>query len=169
MDLWRTGCCDDFQETSTMAPQGSAGGCYLLPLSLPPECRRSSSSVRVISLTPPGVSTNEVLHFIVDDIVNETVDGVIGRTPSGNVVRIFLDVAGFIGDYPASSGTVDLLGYTASTPCTLCTFRRIPARISQGINDGYTCDAHANHSSFLRHSEIHNAMRKSNISDEMEN
>lgn len=45
--------CDDFTPSTTLYPEGSAGGCYMLPVGLPPEARRSNSSIWVISLTPP--------------------------------------------------------------------------------------------------------------------
>ena len=45
--------CDDFSPFSSLYPQGSAGGCYILPLGLPPRSRSTRSSVRIIGLTPP--------------------------------------------------------------------------------------------------------------------
>lgn len=148
-----------------MYPQCSAGGSYFLPLSMPLESRRSTSSVRIISLTPPGVSTNEVLHYVIDDIVNATVNGIIGCTPQAQLVRIFMDVVGFVGDYPASSKTVDLIGHVGSAPCTLCSFRRLPARLAQGSRFRYTTEVHANHFSFLRQAERHNSLIESNVND----
>lgn len=42
-------------------PRVSAGGVYLLPLGLPPKLRRTSTSIRAVSLTPPGLSSNKAL------------------------------------------------------------------------------------------------------------
>lgn len=53
--------CDDFRPFSSTYPKGSAGGCYMLPLGLPPGNRNTRASVRILGLTPLGVSTNKVL------------------------------------------------------------------------------------------------------------
>ena len=158
--------CDNFQKSSAMHPKGSAGGCYFMPLSLPPESRRKKSSTRIISLTPPGVSRSEVLHFITDDLVSSAVRGVEGYTPRGMKFRIFVDVVGFIGDYPASSAVADVMGHTARAPCTFCTFRRLQYNDASGSRFGYTTKVHARNSTFLRHGERQRSLRSSEISDE---
>ena len=156
--------CDDFQRSSQHYPRGSAGGCYFLPLSLPPEKRRTISAVRVISLTPPGVSTNQVLQYIINDLVRATTFGIDGHTPDGSPIKIFIDVVGFVGDYPAAAATIDVLGHVSSAPCTLCTFRRQHAAVAEGSRHGYTTEVHAGNSSFLRHAERHFSLRKAGLS-----
>jgi hypothetical protein len=47
----------------------SYGGCYMLPLGLPPENRAGAPAVWVLGLAPPGVSTNEILRAIIPDII----------------------------------------------------------------------------------------------------
>ena len=157
--------CDDFRQSSSNYSKGSAGGCYFLPISLPPEARRSTSAVRIISLTPPGVSTNDVLRYIVKDLVHASVHGVNGTTPSGERIRIFVDVVGFVGDYPAAAATLDVSGHVSRAPCTLCTFRRLHASETDGARYGFTTKVHSGNTSFLRHAERHSSLRESGIPD----
>jgi hypothetical protein len=44
--------------------------------------------VRYIGLTPPQVSSNEILQYILQDIVKCSTTGVRGVDPSGNPVTI---------------------------------------------------------------------------------
>ena len=74
----------------------------MIPLNLSMEKRRGISGTRTISLTPPVVSTNDVFDFIIDDLVDASVNGVIGIDPTGKRCRILIDVVGFVADYPAS-------------------------------------------------------------------
>ena len=60
---------DGFRQHKSLTDSRQVGGCYMLPLGLPPEARRSSCSTRVISLSPAGHSINEVFHLIHDDLV----------------------------------------------------------------------------------------------------
>ena len=158
--------CDDFQKSSAPQNNESVGGCYFMPLALRPEQRRTTSASRLISLTPPGVSTNDVMHFIVDDLVHGTVCGIWGYTPQGQRVRIFLDVVGFIGDYPASSSVTDVIGHTGRSPCTHCSFRRLHREEAQGSRFGYTTNIHAENSAFLRSAERHKSLRDAGIDSE---
>ncbi|PXF42872.1 hypothetical protein BWQ96_07380 [Gracilariopsis chorda] len=111
--------CDDFRPFSSVLPQGSAGGCYMLPIGLPTRCRCSRSAVRIISFTPPGVSTNEVLLHIIPDLVHSGAERVDGIDAFGDPVKIFTDVVGFVGDYPAAAHTTDVMGHNAAAPSTL--------------------------------------------------
>lgn len=95
----------DFNLFSAIYPQGSAGGVYLFSSNLPPEMWRSSSSVRIISSKLPGISSNHVLSFIINDVVDGTINGIDGSLPDGTPCKIFLDLAGFIGDYPEAAHT----------------------------------------------------------------
>ena len=66
----------------------------MLPLGLPPRSHNTRLSVRIIGLTPPGISTNNVLLSIIPDLSKGTTEGVEAHTPSEEKVRIFLDVVG---------------------------------------------------------------------------
>jgi hypothetical protein len=90
---------DDFK--ADVSRNRSYGGCCILPIGIKPEERAGYASVRCISLTPPNVSTNEVLLHIIPDIVKCTMTGVQGMNAKGENVTVFLDIVGYIGDYPA--------------------------------------------------------------------
>ena len=114
--------CDDFQPYTRKS--GSFGGCYMLPMGITPSQRSGYGAVRYIGLTPPQVSSNEILQYIIQDIVKCSTTGVRGLDPWGNPVTIFIDVLGYIGDYPAVTHSLDLLGHNSRAPCHLCYFFR---------------------------------------------
>ena len=155
---------DDFQPLSLKCPQGSAGGFYMLPLGLSPRDRTSRASTRLIGLTPPGVSMNQLMLHIIPDLLKASTEGVEGYTPDGESVRIFIDVVGFLGDYLESTHTVDLLGHRANAPCTACSLRKYKGGECSSL--GYSSLLHASNSSVLRTGERHLALRESGIDDE---
>jgi hypothetical protein len=63
---------DDFK--ADVSRNGSYGGCYLLLIQIKSEARAGYASIRCITLTPPNVSTNEVLMHIIPDIVTVAVN-----------------------------------------------------------------------------------------------
>jgi len=140
--------CDDFQPHASK--QGSFGGCYMLPLGLAPEDRAGYGAVRVLGLTPPGVSSNEVLRAAIPDIVQCTTTGITDTDASGNEVTIFIDVVGYIGDYPAVTHTLDVLGHMARAPCHLCSFQRDDRSGPNAPQYGFTTKIHSRTSSFTR-------------------
>ena len=82
-------------------------------------------------------------------------------TPTGERVRIFVDVVGFVADYPAAAETLDVMGHTANTRCTLCTFRK-----NTGVGEsrfGNSTEVHAHRTASLRCMERHEALRNSEI------
>jgi hypothetical protein len=140
--------CDDFQPFTTR--KGSAGGCYMLPLGVPPSHRSGCGAVRILGLTPPGVSTSEILAELIPDILQGTTEGFLLRDADGDCITVFLDVIGFIGDYPAITHALDTLGHNACAPCHLCVFQRDEGIETGGSRYGYTTDAHARSSAFVR-------------------
>jgi hypothetical protein len=157
---------DEFQPNSSTT--SSYGGCYMLPMGLPPAQRSGSGAVRCIGLTPPQVSTNEVLQYIVPDLAKCCTTGVQGLDPNGNPVTIFIDVLGFIGDYPAISHALDVLGHNSRAPCHLCCFVR-QDRIGHGHLPyyGHTAEIHSKSTAFIRSVQrMHNVRSEdSNIHD----
>ena len=103
---------------------GSAGGCYMLPVGLPRETQKGSSAVRVLSLTGPGVSTNEALKYLFEDIVKGSIDGIREIDSSGKDNIIFLECLGFISDYIACQHTLDVMGVASNVPCNLGSKKR---------------------------------------------
>ena len=140
--------CDDFQPHTSK--RGSFGGCYMLPLGLAPEERAGYGAVRVLGLTPPGVSSNEVLRAAIPDIVQCTTAGITDIDANGNEVTIFIDIVGYIGDYPAVTHTLDVLGHTSRAPCHLCSFLRNDRSGSKAARYAFTTTVHSRNSSFNR-------------------
>jgi hypothetical protein len=149
---------DDFQ--AHVSRNGSYGGCYMLPIGILPEERAGYSAVRCISLTPPDVSTNEVLLRIIPDIVKCTTTGIEGKDANGERVTIFLDIVGYIGDYPAVTHALDVLGHNSRAPCHLCAFLRQDRTGTEGLNYyGYSTAVHSRASSFCRDGRRINSVR----------
>ena len=123
---------DDFRAFSYK--QGICGGCYLLPLSIPSWSRFGMESIRVLSLTPPGVSTNDAITAITSDIVESSADGIGVDMPDGSRITLFIDLVGYIGDYPAMNSLLDVTGVAEKAPCNFCTFVR--ARVGGQDDDG---------------------------------
>ena len=94
----------------------------MLPIGLSPQKRRKRSSIRLIALTPPDVSMDAVLRYIVSDIVKEDTDGNDGYTPAGDKVKIVVDVVAYVADYLAAGHDIDVIGHVGSAICTHCTF-----------------------------------------------
>jgi hypothetical protein len=103
----------------------------MLPMGIHRAKRAGYGAVRFIGLTPPQMSTNEVLQYIIPDIVKCCTTDVQGQDPAGNPVTIFIDVLRFIGDYPAVSHALDVPGHNSRAPCHLCCFVRL-YRIGHG-------------------------------------
>ena len=157
---------DEFETTSDYTGKGSNGGCYMVPLNLSPCDRRRRSAVRVISVTPPGVSTNQVLHAIIPDLVKGSTEGVQGLLPNGEKVRIFIDVLGFIGDYTASCHVIDSTTHTVSAPCTLCSFRRYCGPDTLASKYDYTVHVNENEPSACRFGDPQEVLRLEGVDAE---
>lgn len=112
----------------------------------------------MIALTPLGVSINQAVLAVVDDMVISMVDEVSGYDPDCNDVKIFLDVVVFIPDYPVLSHLVAFLGHNDSAPCSLCTLRRQPAVDSSMYES--SSQIHAESSADLRCWERQKALRQ---------
>lgn len=139
---------DDFTPRSTLFPKGSVGGFYMSPSGFSLRSKKNQSTIRTISLTPKGISTNMVFDFIISDIVNGCVKGIECVDAYGEQVIIFLEVTGFVADYPASTSAIDVRGHMASSPCTHCTF---PRQVLVGSSMfAYTTVFHSGHTAFRR-------------------
>jgi hypothetical protein len=96
----------------------------MLPMGIPPSQRSGYGAVRYIGITSPQVSSNEIIQYIIQDIVKFSTTGVGGVDPWGNLATVFIDVLGYIGDYPAVTHSFDLHGHNSRAPCHLCFFIR---------------------------------------------
>jgi len=113
---------DDF--VCRMGRSASVGGVYMLYLSWLFRHRASRHAVRPIGLAAPEVDSDLFLEAISNDLVEGATAGWVVKDPDGRDVRVFADVALFIGDYKQVSKTTHLMGHTANAPCPLCSFTK---------------------------------------------
>lgn len=155
---------DDFNPRSQLFPRGSVGGIYMSPASMHIRSRKSQASVRTVSLTPPDVSTNYIMNFIIDDLVEGSVNGFTCVDALGETVRCFLEVVGFIADYPASSAVLDLTGHNSYAPCTHCSFHF--NRWSHSSKFAYTTSITSRNSSYRRTQQRTESIRSAGLTKE---
>jgi hypothetical protein len=144
-----TWCIEKINVSTHVPRNGSFEGCYSLPVGIRPEERAGYPSDRCITVTPPNVSTNEVLLHIIPEIVRSTKRGFQGKNAHGENVTVFLDIVGYIGDYSAVVHALDALGHNFRGPCHLCAFLRQDRTGTEGLNYyGYSKAFHSRASSF---------------------
>ena len=114
---------DGFKPSKNNADTKSVDGCYILPLGRGFESRKSTSSCRILSLTPDGHSPCDFLALIHEDLILGASKGFPSFDPYGRPVQIFIDTVAMFGDYPALTKASDLRGHNALSFCTFCTFR----------------------------------------------
>ena len=148
---------DGFNQHKSMKDTKSVCGCYIMPLGLSENFRKTSASARVITMSASKQDINSVLSNIVDDIVRGATTGFEGTDPFGGRVKVFLDLLANVGDYPAASACSDLMGHTANTPCSVCTF---PRRKGTGTGElVYSSGIHSRRLSNIRFDERMRAIR----------
>lgn len=101
------------------------GGCHLIHICLFRRRCCSNSFVRRLSLTPNGTSINYVLEFILHDLGRVVHSGISAIYWEGELCVVYIDVAGFVVDFPASSTAIDCMSHDANTLCTHCSFRTL--------------------------------------------
>lgn len=90
----------------------------MLPLGLPFCQRRSSSSVRTVFSTTPGISSYQALDALVPGIVTRTINDFDCIHARGQNAKEFSDMCAFFGDYPTSSLVIDVRMHMAGASCT---------------------------------------------------
>ena len=123
---------DDFQPFQFK--NASCGGLYLLPLSIPPWARAGVHAIRILGLTPPGVSSENAIAAVTSDLVKTGSTGVEVTLPDDLKIILFIDVVAYVGDYPENAKLLDVTGVNGCSPCTMCTFPR--ADKGSGDNEG---------------------------------
>jgi len=98
------------------------GGVYMSYLTWLFMHRMSRSGGRVLSLTERGVSSDAVLRAVMSDFTTGAHNGWVVDDPDGVKVRVFADVAFFVGDNEQVSKTSHLRGHNARAPCNLCAY-----------------------------------------------
>ena len=154
---------DGFKQKKSLSDQRSVCGCYIMPVGLPHHCRCSSASARIITLAAHGQDTNEVLEFIVNDIVTGAVTGFSGINPDGVRVTIFLDAVAIIGDYPAVTSGTDLSGHNADSFCSYCAMRK--RKGSKSTELLYSAISHSRRLSLVRFDERMKILRAEHVND----
>ncbi|OSX72730.1 hypothetical protein BU14_0408s0008 [Porphyra umbilicalis] len=101
----------------------SAGGVYTMYPEWLVADRVSCHAVRVVGVTPAGVSFDQVLHAISSDLKVSTTAGWLVNDPDGNLIR----------DYPQVPKSSHLRGHMAVEPCSLCAAQR---SIGEGCRHG---------------------------------
>ena len=151
--------------TPQVGKKSSVGGCYMLPLGICQSKRISVGVIRQLGLTPPGVSTNHVLQYIIDDIVTGAREGFTTTDSDGQEVVIFLDCVGYIADYPAITEALDVLGHNSNVPCHLCSFYRYDKSGRGFAAYGYTSDINSSHPSYARSGYRSSIIRHVDVKD----
>ncbi len=145
--------------------QGSSrrGGFYLVPLNLPTAARASPNTVRILSLTPPGVKADTVLKEIAEDVIEGMTEGFVEYDSDRKEIRIFLDLVGFLGDTPAINSVLDVLGRTSSARCHLCAMVRRSDTIVGSLysREGYYGFTSASCRGFYQHTALRDCGAKS--------
>jgi len=107
-----------------MGRSASVGGVYMLYLCWLFRHRTSRHAVRPIGLAAPDVDSDLFLEAISDDLVEGATVCWVIEDPEGRELRVFADIALFIGDYKQVSKTAHLMGHRANASCPLCSFTK---------------------------------------------
>ena len=78
----------------------------------------------MLTLIPDGADERDVFKIIESDLIKAISEGVVAMDPYVNVVRVFIDLFSFFGNYPAVTKMSDVRGHTATGFCTFCTIRK---------------------------------------------
>lgn len=146
---------------SPLTKPSSLDGCYILLAGVPPSQRTPASCIRRLWLAPPGVSSRKVINLVVDDVLQASTHGI--KVQDGDeTATIFLDVMSYIGDYPAVTEMLDVIGHTGLVPCHLCLFHRGDASTTD-TRYGYDTTINSGNICFRRGCERVMSMRRSAI------
>jgi len=125
---------------SRQGRNASSGGVYMSYASCLFRCRTSRHAVRRLSVAPAGVDSDAVLVAITDDLVQGATSGWPVTDPEGRPLRVFADVAFYVGDYVQVSHTSHMRGHGARAPCPLCRYALPGQEGSQYGQDGGSQD-----------------------------
>jgi len=155
---------DDFNVSPNLSKKNSVGAVYILPLDLPSYLKTSPSSIRPVALTPKKMSSKKILDLITEDIVTGTTKGYLGRAPSGEKLRVYLDLCGSLADFKEASDGLQTLSHTGIAGCNLCNFRKNNNKFSRHSVNAYSAAAHSRSSAFTRSTWRHYDLLDSGIS-----
>lgn len=109
--------------TSTYYNTASGDGLYISWLNTPAIWRQSDSSVRMLSMIPPGVRIGQVRPLLKTDIRKGLSTGFSKTDHSGISTLLFLNPVGAVADSPAIHDVLHTMTHTAGAPCHKCSFR----------------------------------------------
>ncbi len=81
----------------------------------------NESNIQNIGVTENGEKENSMLNCILDDIVLGSTRRTVLADAYGSIRRVFIDVAGVIGDTLAINSVLNMRSQTATPFCHLCT------------------------------------------------
>lgn len=106
--------------------RASGDGVYLQSLNLTSEARNSPDAVRIIGISPPGVSGSEIIRAMEPNLRTGATSGFNGFTEDGKAIKIFLDLVGHVADTKGQIELLDANGPAGIAPCHLCAFKLLP-------------------------------------------
>jgi len=108
---------------SRQGRNASSGGVYMSYASCLFRSRTSRHAVRRLSVAPAGVDSDAVLVARTDGLVQGATSTWPVTDPDGRPLRVFADVAFYVGDYMQVSHTSHRRGHGARAPCPLYPIR----------------------------------------------
>ena len=156
---------DGFQQKKSMSDKRSVTGCYILPAGLPHQARTTCTCVCTLTVSPDGLDSNAVLRYIVDDIVEGTVNGVESYDAHGRKVKIFLDNISELNDTPAQASGNDVMGHIADSFCAFCAARKRKGLQAPPIC--YSSSIHSRRPSLMRCDDRMKEIRASPVHEEV--
>eukprot|EP00171_Calliarthron_tuberculosum_P023015 IDg23015t1 len=141
----------------------SGDGVYMSCFNIAAQYCNDPSSVRILSLTPPGVKAEFVLSEVMDDIALMSTEGIEVYDAHGTLTRVFFDLVALLGDTPGLNASLDVMGHTASVCCHLCRYHR-HSRYPKGPKFCFP-NEHGGKTAFARTVWKHRAIRKTNPPD----
>lgn len=94
----------------------------MLPLSLRFCRKRSSSSIRTVSLTAPGIWTIQILNAVIPDMIAWTNNCFDSIDHQAQIAKVLLDMVEILENYPATSQVWHVMMLRVGAPCTHCSF-----------------------------------------------
>lgn len=132
---------DDLTGGFLLFPCRPVRGVYFVPLRLSRKSRSTPCAIRTLKFSLAGVRSNLVLDYIIGD----SEMAVKKDVPSFDALErkriIFVEVVGYVTDYPQSAAVVDILDHTAHPPCIHCSICSLC--LANDSNYAYTAPIHS--------------------------
>jgi len=153
---------DGFDVAKSMFKKRSTGAVYLMPMGLPSEYRKAPRFIHTVALSPPGIPAMHVIHTLIEDITNSSLEGLEVVNPMGEKVRVFLDLVGVLTDFHEASDGIATYHHSGIAGCNLCNFRRDEGSRMNSSAYGYNTIQSSGNSSFQRTLLRHESIQRAN-------